>query len=60
MGYASSLIKQRPDSEDQVAHRRSVIASRLEVAVASLQDEEVQIASWFKIEIENKSICYGI
>ncbi|MBU2970886.1 hypothetical protein KO527_16160 [Pseudoalteromonas sp. C2R02] len=54
MEYASGLIQLKPNTEDKVEHWRSVIASRLDEAAATLQDEEVQIESWFKIEIDNK------
>jgi hypothetical protein len=54
MEYASGLIKLKPDTEDKVALWRSTIASRLDEAAATLQDEAVQIESWFKIEINGQ------
>ncbi|WDE06308.1 hypothetical protein SG34_005120 [Thalassomonas viridans] len=51
MEYASGLIKLKPGTEHKVELWRETIASRLDEAVATLQDEEVQIESWFKIEI---------
>lgn len=52
MEYASGLIKLKPGAEDKVEHWRATIASRLDEAAATLQDEEVQIESWFKVEID--------
>jgi len=54
MEYASGLIQLKPNTEEQVEHWRCVIASRLDEAAATLQDEQVQIESWFKVEIDNK------
>lgn len=51
MEYASGLIKLKPKTEDKVEQWRSTIASRLNEAAATLQDEKVQIESWFKVEI---------
>ncbi|WDE12737.1 DUF6176 family protein [Thalassomonas haliotis] len=59
MEYASGLIKLKPGSEDKVEHWRATIASRLDEAAATLQDEEVQIESWFKVEIDgNKYLLW--
>ncbi len=52
MEYASGLIKLKPEAEDKVEQWREVISSRLDEAAAILQDEEVQIESWFKIKVE--------
>lgn len=52
MEYASGLIKLKPATEDKVEQWRSTIAARLNEAAATLQDEEVQIESWFKVEID--------
>ena len=52
MEYASGLIKLKPETEEKVEEWRNTIFSRLNEAAATLQDEEVQIESWFKIEIE--------
>lgn len=54
MEYASGLIKLKADTEHRVEHWRSTIASRLDEAAATLQDEDVQIESWFKVEIEGQ------
>ena len=52
MEYASGLIKLKPETEEKVVEWKDTISSRLNEAAATLQDEEVQIESWFKIEIE--------
>ena len=52
MEYASGLIKLKPETEGKVDEWKSTIYSRLNEAAATLQDEEVQIESWFKVEIE--------
>ena len=54
MEYASGLIKLKPATEDKVEQWRSTIAARLNEAAATLQDEEVQIESWFKVEINGE------
>ena len=54
MEYASGLIKLKPDTEGKVEEWRSTIASRLNEAAETLQDEEVQIESWFKITIQGE------
>ncbi|AQS37181.1 hypothetical protein Sps_02021 [Shewanella psychrophila] len=54
MEYASGVIKLKPNSEAKVEQWISVIASRLGEAAATLKDEQVQIESWFKIEIEGQ------
>lgn len=54
MEYASGLIKLKPNTHEQVENWRSTIASRLDEAAATLQDENVQIESWFKIEIDGE------
>jgi hypothetical protein len=51
MEYASDLIKLKPGSEEKVEEWRSTIASRLDEAAATLKDEEVQVESWFTIQI---------
>jgi Family of unknown function (DUF6176) len=51
MEYASGLIKLKPESEEKVDEWRSTIASRLDEAAATLKDEDVQVESWFTIEI---------
>lgn len=51
MEYASGLIKLKPGSEAKVAEWRSTVASRPEEVAATHRDEEVQIESWFTIEI---------
>jgi len=54
MEYASGLIELKPDTDIKVEQWKNVIASRLDEAAATLQDEQVQIESWFKVEIDNK------
>ncbi len=54
MEYASGLIKLKPGSDDKVEQWKTTIASRLDEAAATLQDEEVQIESWFKLEINGQ------
>jgi hypothetical protein len=54
MEYASGLIRLKPGSEDKVAEWRSTIASRLDEAAATLKDEDVQVESWFTIEISGE------
>lgn len=51
MEYGSGLIKLKPGSEEKVEEWRSTIASRLDEAAATLKDEDVQVESWFTIEI---------
>lgn len=52
MEYASGLIKLKPETERKVEKWKDTISSRLNEAAATLQDEEVQIESWFKVEID--------
>jgi hypothetical protein len=52
MEYASGLIKLKPDTEGKVDEWKNTISARLNEAAATLQDEEVQIESWFKVEID--------
>ncbi len=54
MEYASGLIKLRPGTGKKVEEWRATIASRLDEAASTLRDEEVQIESWFKIEISGE------
>ena len=54
MEYASGLIKLKLETEDKVEEWRNTISSRLNEAAATLQDEDVQIESWFKVEIEGR------
>ncbi|MDX2368711.1 MAG: DUF6176 family protein, partial [Colwellia sp.] len=59
MEYASGLIKLKPDTENKVEEWKRTISSRLDEAAATLQDEDVQIESWFKVEIEgNKYLLW--
>jgi hypothetical protein len=51
MEYASGLIKLKAGSEVRVEEWRSTIASRLDEGAATLKDEDVQVESWFTIEI---------
>jgi hypothetical protein len=54
MEYASGLIKLKPGCENKVAEWRRTIASRLDEAAATLKDEDVQVESWFTIEISGE------
>lgn len=59
MEYASGLIKLKPETENKVEEWKDTISSRLDEAAETLQDEDVQIESWFKIEIEgNKYLLW--
>jgi YesN/AraC family two-component response regulator len=51
MEIASGLIKLKPGTEAKVEEWRSTIASRLDEAAATHQDEQVQIESWFTMEV---------
>ena len=51
MEYASGLIKLKAGSARKVEEWRSTIAARLDEVAATLQDEEVQVESWFTLEI---------
>jgi hypothetical protein len=55
MEYASGLIKLKPGTEGKVEEWRSTIASRFNEAAETLQDEEVQIESWFKVVIKGEN-----
>ena len=52
MEYASGLIKLKAGSEGKVEEWRRTMTARLDEAAATLQDEEVQVESWFTIEID--------
>jgi uncharacterized protein DUF6176 len=52
--FASGLIRLKPGSDVKVEEWRSTIASRLEEAAATLKDEDVQVESWFTIEIQGE------
>jgi Family of unknown function (DUF6176) len=54
MEFASGLIQLKPGSEGNVEEWRSTIASRLEEAAATLKDEDVEVESWFTIEIRGE------
>jgi hypothetical protein len=54
MEYASGLIKLKPGSEGEVEEWRSTMASRLDEAAATLKDEDVQVESWFTVEIHGE------
>jgi Family of unknown function (DUF6176) len=60
MEYASALVKLKPDSEIKLEQWRSTIASRLQEVAATLQDEGVQVESYFTIDIagENYLLWY--
>jgi hypothetical protein len=51
MEYASGLVKLNPGSEGRVEEWRRTMASRLDEAAATLKDEDVQVESWFTVEI---------
>ncbi len=49
----------QPRSEKKVEEWRSTMASRLDEAAATLQDEDVQVESWFTLEMEgNKYLLW--
>ncbi len=52
--YASGLVRLKPGSEEKVAEWRSTIGVRLDEAAATLKDEDVQVESWFTIEIRGE------
>jgi hypothetical protein len=54
MEYASGLIKLKSGSEEKVEEWRSTIASRLDEAAATLKDEDVQVESWFTVDINDQ------
>lgn len=54
MEYASGLIKLKRGTEGKVEEWRSTIASRLDEAAATLQDEDVQVESWFTVELNGE------
>ena len=54
MEYASGLIQLKPGTEGKVEEWRNTISSRFDEAAATLQDENVYIESWFKIEIKGE------
>lgn len=51
MEYASGLIKLKPGSEGKVGEWRRTMTARLDEAAATLKDEEVQVESWFTVEL---------
>ena len=55
MEYASGLIKLKAGTEEKVEEWRRTIESRLDEAAATLQDEDVQIESWFKVVIDSEN-----
>ena len=54
MEYASALVKLKPGSEEKLEEWRRTIASRLDEAAATLQDEDVRVESYFTIEISGE------
>lgn len=60
MEYASGLIKLKANSEAQVEHWKNTLSSRLDEVALTLQDEQVQIETWFKVTIagENYLLWY--
>jgi hypothetical protein len=54
MEYASGLIKLKAGTDEKVEEWRRTIASRLDEAAATLKDEEVQVESWFTVEINGE------
>ena len=51
MEYASALVKLKPGSEEMLEEWRRTIASRVDDAAATLQDEDVKVESYFTIDI---------
>ena len=51
MEYASALIKLKPGSAHKLEHWRATIASRLDEAAATLQDEDVKVESYFTVTL---------
>jgi hypothetical protein len=54
MEYAAALVKLKPGSEEKLELWRSTIASRLDEAAATLEDEDVRVESYFTIEINGE------
>jgi hypothetical protein len=54
MEYASGLIKLKSGSEAKVDEWRRTMTSRLDEAAATLQDEDVQVESWFTLDMEGE------
>jgi len=54
MEYASGLIKLKAGSEKRVEEWRSTMTSRLDEAAATLQNEDVQVESWFTLEMNGE------
>lgn len=55
MEIASGLIKLKPGIDEKVEEWRSTISSRIEEAIATLEDEGVEIESWFRVVIEGQN-----
>ena len=55
MEYASGLIQLRIGTEEKVQEWRKTIVSRLNEAAETLQNEEVKVESWFKVEIQGEN-----
>lgn len=52
MEIAAGLIKVAPDAESLVQVWASTISRRMDEALLTLQDEGVEIESWFELELE--------
>ena len=51
MEIASGLIKLKPASDSKVEEWRETMTSRVEEALATLEQEGVEIESWFRVRI---------
>lgn len=54
MEVAAGLIELKPDSLEQVETWAKTINERLDEALATLQDEGVELESWFHISLAEK------
>jgi hypothetical protein len=54
MEYAAALVKLQPGSDEKLELWRSTIASRLDGAAATLEDEDVRVEPYFTIEINGE------
>jgi hypothetical protein len=54
MEYASGPIRLKPGSEKRVEEWRSTITSRFDEAATTLKDEDVQVESWYTIEVSGE------
>lgn len=54
MEYASGLIKLKAGSDGKIEQWRKTIIARLDEAAATLKDEDVQVESWFTMEMNGE------